>query len=112
MFCENCGAKLALDAKFCDNCGNMTENPQQSARFTVPPRKSNAPKIIIGIMIGVIAMIAIGIAILMQNHAQGGGDYLIENVPAITITAPPPARENSGGESNFEKGDDGYFHIK
>ena len=32
MFCENCGAQLAVNAKFCDACGTQTDAEQTAIK--------------------------------------------------------------------------------
>ena len=50
MFCKNCGAQIADNAKFCDSCGTQTATEQasiqaqmtQTRKQNPPPYKKNA----------------------------------------------------------------------
>ncbi|MGN0539934.1 MAG: zinc-ribbon domain-containing protein [Candidatus Fimenecus sp.] len=65
MFCNNCGAQNPDTSAFCSGCGAPLNNPQQTAQTfqnvsAIQPQKpKNNKGLIIGIVAGVVALIAI-----------------------------------------------------
>ena len=46
MFCPNCGKELGKDAKFCNNCGQTVQSPEQGIIIDYPPdEKMNTAKV-------------------------------------------------------------------
>ncbi|WP_458456332.1 zinc-ribbon domain-containing protein [Methanobrevibacter sp.] len=56
IYCENCGEKNNAESKFCKNCGTQLKSPQVS-----PQKSTDKNKVIILALIGVIAVLAIGV---------------------------------------------------
>jgi len=64
MFCKNCGAQIADNAKFCDACGTQTAIEQATIQAQMmrirqdnpPPYKKNA--VIVTIILWVVAPVA------------------------------------------------------
>lgn len=56
MKCSNCGNENNKDAKFCKNCGNPLDTPVKEPTAT----SDNHKKIIIGLIIVIIAILAVG----------------------------------------------------
>lgn len=76
--CSNCGSELPMDAEFCSNCGHRKEtvtpeiNPaiaQYNSTVAAPKNKKNK-KIIISVVAGVLAVLAIIIGVLVNNSIQ------------------------------------------
>ena len=63
MFCKNCGEKIPDGAKFCANCGGGTENqvtpPVGQYTQPAPAKKSSGVGIVIGILVGAMAFLAL-----------------------------------------------------
>lgn len=65
MFCKNCGEKIPDGAKFCANCGGgIVEEqpvtpPVQQYTQPAPAKKSSSVGIIVGILLGAMAFLAL-----------------------------------------------------
>ena len=75
--CSNCGSELPMDAEFCSNCGHRkaTVTPEINPAIaqynsTVAAPKNNKKKIIISVVAGVLAVLAIIIGVLVNNSIQ------------------------------------------
>lgn len=85
MFCQNCGKKIADDAKFCDGCGavvNGTAPRQTTAQSTVPVKKEKQKKktpiwliILVALAAYVIGRTLIAPAMMSGSEQKNGTSY-------------------------------------
>ena len=88
MKCLKCNTENDNDAKFCDNCGALLENPPVKAKKQLMTQKQ-----LILTIIAVIAIIATGAAIHYSNILLTEPQLVGHNFQAITMDVPD--------ESNF-----------
>lgn len=110
MNCPNCGTQLPDDATFCDTCGTAIDaqpannvndalfNNDTVAYTPAPAKKGKGG--IIGIIVGVIALLAI--AFVVTYFVLGGrynGTYEFDSMSALGMTYTREEMEELSGES-------------
>lgn len=83
MRCPKCGSENNQDSKFCKNCGNPLDTPAKSSN-NVP---DNHKKIIIGLIIVIVAILAIG-ALYGMGVFKGEVPLETKNYNAFKIDVP------------------------
>ena len=107
MFCVKCGAAIGANDKFCVKCGAVV----QQQPISQVPQKSINSNLIFGILIGVTVLIGLILALFINHMNQRGNDRLIDYETPLTERTPATDKDDSDGY-NFEKGEDGYYHVK
>ncbi len=80
MYCGECGAKLEKDATFCSECGTKVEKPKEKTPpketpvRQVTPRQpmSKTKKIILGVCVVVVVVLALGYNYLSEKFGPKG----------------------------------------
>lgn len=81
MYCDNCGAELADNAKFCSNCGRPQKSVSQTRQNLTDNRWTLANRLaLIGVIVAIIAAIA---AIVVIPSVQ-------QSINDISRAANPP----------------------
>lgn len=78
MYCEKCGNKLDDDSKFCDKCGTIIENVDNTSNIDTNKKKNNALKKIILMLsctILVIILIVVGVALNRNRYNEKTEEY-------------------------------------
>lgn len=127
LFCSKCGAKLEAGTKFCGSCGApvggtsdtssagtgaytqyQTGNPQPITDFSrVSPKKQNLSKLLGGIGIVVVILVALGILFGggASSVVQSGA---LEDYPDKTVGEAFEERFSKGSWSSEDRGDVTY----
>ena len=73
MFCTFCGKELKEGTKFCPYCGNSVASKSNNIEKTQQvPKSSKKIPIVIILLVGFIALLAIGVKVLSDKPASGG----------------------------------------
>ena len=68
MYCENCGAEISKNSKFCNECGHEIVKKKEEPKI----KNKNDNRIVIGFIVGILVLF--GIALLFVPNSIGDED--------------------------------------